>query len=618
MNDTGYWHRYRLSRRRLLSRAAAVGLGSLSLGAFGCSTAHESGPAATLTEEPENTTSQARAGGTFRSYVAADATNFDPLASSSPATFSHIAAYTYPRLLKFSAAVFPDNATGGVEGDLAESFELSPDRLSLALKLRQGLRWEHRAPTNGRLIDAQDVAYSWNKFARFSPQRYDLAYEKDQAPGSPVDSISSPNPQTVVFKLKQVDASLAGLLASDRLLYVMPRESEKDFDPRVETRGYGPWLMKENRPGLRIWNKNPDYYVKGRPFADSLEHAIVPEYAVRLAQFRAGLIYTSVVTQDDVLPTKRDLPDLLLRRDANFATAPSTLAFGYDGDSPWKDERVRQAVALLIDRELLIDMKTNRAKFAANGLAVDVRYHSAVGAGWEGYWVDPLDSDKFGPNSRYFQFDRGEAKKLLLAAGFPEGIDTLLHYNAGNEYGAAYTRTAEVTSGMLHEGGVRARLDPREYQNDWLPNYHLGYAATANVGKPIRGFPGIAYRVVPSMPTPATQIYSTLHRNGARFHGMTPDGKNAHMGDPKLNDTIDKVRVEFDRAKQVEQIHEIQRYFTGQSYYVPRAATVKPLTLTWPSLGNMGVFQPSPGENLGGERNVHLWVDQTKPPFTSA
>ena len=45
------------------------------------------------------------------------------------------------------------------------------------------------------------------------------------------------------------------------------------------------------------------------------------------------------------------------------------------------------------------------------------------------------------------------------------------------------------------------------------------------------------------------------------------------------------------------------------------AATVKPLTLTWPSLGNMGVFQPSPGENQWGERNVHWWVDQTKPPY---
>ena len=232
--------------------------------------------------------------------------------------------------------------------------------------------------------------------------------------------------------------------------------------------------MTENRSGvIRTWTKNGDYHVKGRPFIDKIEQAIVLDYASRLAMFKAGQIWAGVVSQDDVLDTKRAIPDLLMRQADSYATAPSSLAFGYDNDSPWRDERLRQAASFLIDRETVVDLKTDRGRLEAEGLPVDVRYHSAVGAGWEGLWVDPLNLEAFGAEGKYLAFDPAEAKRLMAAAGAGESIDTQLHYNAGNEYSPAYTRTAELVSGMLHAGGIRARLEPHEYQNDWLPNYQF-------------------------------------------------------------------------------------------------------------------------------------------------
>ena len=97
--------------------------------------------------------------------------------------------------------------------------------------------------------------------------------------------------------------------------------------------------------------------------------------------FKAGHIWAGVVSPDDVLDTKRAIPDLLMRQADSFAT-PSSLAFGYDNDSPWRDERLRQAASLLIDRETVVDLKTDRGRLEAEA-PVDVRYHSAVGAGWE-------------------------------------------------------------------------------------------------------------------------------------------------------------------------------------------------------------------------------------------
>jgi len=170
---------------------------------------------------------------------------------------------------------------------------------------------------------------------------------------------------------------------------------------------------------------------------------------------------------------------------------------------------------------------------------------------------------------------------------------------------------------MVLEGGLKGAMRGLPYEQFKDIYYEAYYGPSVASGK-TKGFNGVVHLADPAVPTVASFLFTFAHKNGGRFHGVTPDGKNAHLGDPKLNDLIDKMRIEFDRAKQVDLSHEIQRYFTGQAYYIPRAATVKLLTLTWPSLGNMGVFQPSPGENQWGERNVHWWVDQSKPPFVPA
>ena len=79
-----------------------------------------------------------------------------------------------------------------------------------------------------------------------------------------------------------------------------------------------------------------------------------------LAQFRAGNIWTSVASQEDVVQTKRDVPPTLLRQAPAFGTTISpVITFGYEGDSPFKDTRVRQALSMMIDREAFIDVIDN-------------------------------------------------------------------------------------------------------------------------------------------------------------------------------------------------------------------------------------------------------------------
>jgi peptide/nickel transport system substrate-binding protein len=630
-----YWHRLttsRIGRRRALGGAIAAGIGAGALSLVGCggsnkgssSSASPGGTSAanSLLSQPVDTTSKARPGGVLKHFDTAEVTTFDPIATTSFSAQSRIAAYTYPRMVKFKTAKYPATATGEVEGDLAESFEISGDKLQVTFKLRQGLKWDSRAPTNGRVIDAQDVMATWTRYSRLSTSRGNLVYDASSAPTAPVESMSSPDSKTIVLKLKQPDSSLLPLFGW-RSFYVMPREADGGFDPKGEIRGYGPWLLTEAQQGtLRVWTKNPDYYVKGRPYPDKIEVPILPEYATRLAQFKAGNIYTSVAQPDDIIQTKKDVPQANLLQGEAYSTVPSDLGFGYgaNGETVWKDKRLRQAVSLLLDRELMIDTLGGRENFKKQGIELPARYHSVIGAGWDGYWMDPQDPKKFGESARFYKYDPSEAKRLLNAAGFPNGLETTLYFNGGTNYGTSYSRAAEVVAGLLTDGGIRAKLGPKEYQNDWLPNYHYAYGLQWRAGKPIIGFDGIAYRAVSGYPTVASQIFQNLHRDGAEFEGATPDGRSPEQGDPEVNGLIEKIKREFDIKKQQELAQDFQRMMAEKAYSVPNLPfSTLTFSLQWPVIGNMSVVRSWPG-GAGGvtEGQLEWWIDDSQPPLKKA
>ncbi len=628
-----YWQkvtRSRVTRRRALAGASGLGAGAVALSLVGCGGGEsESGGGGEQAKElggllhtPKDTTSSAKAGGTFKSYLAADVPTFDLHQTTSFSPANQIGVYGYQRLFKYVPGKYPEPSKGDVEGDAVESYEYNGDKTQLTLKIRPNLKLDPRAPTSGRLLDAEDVKFSWNRFASFSPFRTDLLYDAAKTPESAIESVSTPDKFTAVLKLHQPDPELLKLLAFERLFWVMPREADGGFDPRGDVRGSGPYTLQENRPSaFRVWAKNPDYYVKGRPFPDRIEQPIVTEYASRLAQFKAGNIWPSIVVQEDAVPTKRDNPVLLMvQADAWSIYPTSTVAFGFGaGDTPWKDERMRQAVSMVLDRELVIDVIGNRETFAKDGVDIDPRYNTVIGPGAEGYWLDPKDSKKFGEWSKVYTFNVAEAKKLMSAAGFPNGVDTLFSYNGGSQYGASYTRVAELLSGMLTESGIRAKLDPREYQNDWVPNYHYGYTKAYHPGKTeFKGFTGLIYRAITGYPTVPLQVYSVYNSGAARFQGMTPNGLKAENGDAAINDLTNKIRREFDAKKQQEMVHDLQQQMAKLSYDVPFPYSSRGVGVYWPVIGNLGAYRAAPAGSAPAETAINWWIDDTQPPLKKA
>ena len=83
--------------------------------------------------------------------------------------------------------------------------------------------------------------------------------------------------------------------------------------------------------------------------------------------------------------------------------------------SPFLDIRLRQALAMAVNRDEYIDAFSNVSKFEAAGLPVDTYYYTSQG--YVPVWtLDPRDAGTFGDNAKYFQYNMDEAKSLFDAA----------------------------------------------------------------------------------------------------------------------------------------------------------------------------------------------------------
>ena len=218
MSENTYWSRIaseRTRRRSLLKGAAGLGIGAAALCMLGCGGGSDGDGGGTakvqdksgLLSVPEDTSAKATQGGILPSYFTADNPTFDGHNSLSAQTSTHN-DYGYARLVAFkvSNATKGEKVQSGVEPYAAASWEVSPDGTTYTFKLQPNGMLDPRPPTNGRLLDANDVVFSWNRFKATHRSKGLLSNEVN--PNAPVQSVTAPDARTVVFKLAYPSVSL--------------------------------------------------------------------------------------------------------------------------------------------------------------------------------------------------------------------------------------------------------------------------------------------------------------------------------------------------------------------------------------------------------------------------
>jgi peptide/nickel transport system substrate-binding protein len=369
------WAAMRLRRRTLLAIAAGLAVA----------------PRSALSNEPTP-----KRGGVLDFAVDAEPPNYDCHANVSFATLHPIAPH-YSTLLKFDTANYPQ-----VEGDLAESWSVSPDKLTYIFKLHPDVMFH-----DGSHLTSDDVKASYERIVRPSAGVVSVR----RANYAAIGGIDTPDPLTVVFHLKWPEAAMLQNFASEwNSIYSAARLKQDPLFPLGHVLGTGAFTFVEHVKGDHWTGRRFERYFRpGRPYLDGYRADFVTG-AKMIQGFKNGRIMADFRF---ISPNERD--DLVASRGDKIAiyespTLLSLLVVFNAKRPPYDDVRVRQALSLAIDRwggaELLSHATV--LKFVGGLLrpGFSMATPEAELARLPGYWRDPAAS-------------RAEAKRLLAEAGVP-------------------------------------------------------------------------------------------------------------------------------------------------------------------------------------------------------
>jgi peptide/nickel transport system substrate-binding protein len=326
----------------------------------------------------------------------------------------HPVAPHYSTLLRFDPQNYPK-----IVGDVAESWQVSKDRLTYTFKLRKGVQFH-----DGSVLTAKDVKATYDKII-FPPEGVVSAR---QATYAVVDKIEAPDDQTMVFRLKHPSASFLANLASPwnfiykaDILAKDPRWYEKNI------MGTGPFTFVEYVAGSHwVGKKNPNYFMKGRPYLDSYKAVIIRDTAPRVAAVRSG---QALVEFRGFNPAARD--DIVKTAGNQVVVQESpwvcnlTVALNNE-KKPFDDVRVRRALTLAIDRW--------GASKTLSQISV-MKYVGGLFRPGSEFAMPESELVKLAGFGKNIEAARTEARRLLREAGVPEGFSfTLKNRNVREPY----------------------------------------------------------------------------------------------------------------------------------------------------------------------------------------
>jgi ABC-type transport system substrate-binding protein len=312
---------------------------------------------------------------------------------------------------------------GLIEPYLAKSWEWSEDRMSLTLKLQEGVKFH-----DGTDFNAEAMATNIN------------------------DVIASPTIWLKVFtdavaldeytlKLNLVKPNNLALydLATTGAIVISPTATKLHGAEYMLTHAVGTGAYKfvsMERDVNLIMEKNPDWW-QGEPFMDGIEfwHQADPTTAKMAFMAGEGDMFAAVQPVD-----AQELADAGYTIKTCISGISVLDGDGMNEDSMFNDIRVRKAVYHALDRQAIAD---------------------AVGYGY--YTVTDQYSDPvlwtWNPDVVGYEYDPAKAKELLTEAGYPDGFQTVLTYGATSP---VQEQSALIIQQQLSEVGIDITLDPAE------------------------------------------------------------------------------------------------------------------------------------------------------------
>ncbi|QQK80783.1 glutathione ABC transporter substrate-binding protein [Salicibibacter cibi] len=380
-------------------------------------------------DDGEEASGEPQEGGDFMMSLPGEPVTMDPHGSNDNPS-------AQARTLMYETLVTQNPETLEVETEgLAESFD-QPDDDTWVFELHEGVQFH-----NGEELTADDVVATFER-----------VLEEDRASEAAflfemIEDIEAVDDYTVEFTTEYpfaaLDAHLAHNAAGIMSEAAIEEEEEGDeLNLETEAVGTGPFEFEDWTQGDSLtFTKNEDYW-GDNAYLDSVTFEIVGEDLTRVSMLENNETHFA----EDIQPTLMDQVDAL--DNASALTEPS-LSMTYMGfntqEEPFDDPQVRQAIAMAIDNEMLVDGVYEGYGEAANGPINDLVF---------GYNEDVEDADAT-------NYDPDQAQELLADAGYEEDeLEITLWTNNESD---VREQTTELVQDQLGEIGVDVSIENVEW-----------------------------------------------------------------------------------------------------------------------------------------------------------
>ncbi|MGH7215126.1 MAG: ABC transporter substrate-binding protein, partial [Tepidisphaeraceae bacterium] len=286
---------------------------------------------------------------------------------------------------------------------LARSWDVSPDGLVITFRLRKGVTF-----SDGHPFTADDVVYSYELIMdpKVDAPRARAYYEK-------IASVTKADDHTVTFTFKEPYFESFGLAGE---MGITPRHFYSKFTPEQFNQhpgllmGTGPYMLRDPeswRPGQQVEViRNERYWGEPGPF-EKIVYLQVEEDAAEMTMFRNGELDVYSPPPEQYRLMSKDPEVLKVARVFEYDSPLSGYSYiawnQVSGGKPGRfaDKRVRQAMAMLVDRQRVADEIFLGLAYPGNGPFAKV-------------------SPQNDPDVQPLPFDVERAKALLREAGFED------------------------------------------------------------------------------------------------------------------------------------------------------------------------------------------------------
>lgn len=401
----------------------------------------------------------------------------------------------------FEGLVKPDK-DGNLVPAVASDYEISPDGLVYTFTLREGIKFH-----DGKAVTVQDIEYSINRCAGLLEEK-DSSVVVDAAL-SIIKEVNIKDDKTVEIVLKEANTELIGYLTTA----IIPKDY-KDQDTKPV--GTGPFRFVSYNPLESIVvEKNPDYYVEGKPYLDKVTFKIVANADAASMELQGGSI--------DIFPYLTDAQAKQLEGTMRIEEGHMNLVqalFLNNKVAPFDNKQVRQALNYAIDKQAILDMVAG-----GKGSIIGTNMFPAYAK----YYLEKLND--------VYPYDTEKAKEVLAEAGYPDGFTFTITVPSNYQY---HVDTAQVIVEQLKAVGITAKIKQVEWAT-WLSDVYTNREYEATII-------GLDARLAP--------------RDAMDRYKSTADNNFVNYSNAEYDTTLDKAIKTIDDKEKVESYQKLQTLLT--------------------------------------------------------